>query len=156
MMLSGIHSLFFSCSPATISRFVIAIVVDSVDGIKWSLAGRSSSGRSTSHVGKKICELFPSLTHPDTATAPVYKLLNVGIRATANHSAPYHVFSANPRMTRISMNKSRAASFHKFSKPATAAFGSRQICSINNFFFSAIAATKPSATVLLIHGVGCA
>lgn len=71
--------LFSACRPSTISRLVVAVVVDAVD---------FHIRRAVSHVLPELHELLPRFTDCDPTAAVTSKLRIVGIPATGEHLFP--------------------------------------------------------------------
>lgn len=78
-----IAGLLFGRSPSTISWFVVAVVVGSLNG--------SALGAFT-HILKKIAEIHPAAAHRNTTATIVWILDLLWIRASLNHVIPRSVF----------------------------------------------------------------
>ena len=77
---AAIIVLFDPCSPATIPRLVIAVVVDAIDGV--------FRARPWPHIGQEVFELSPTLTHGDPAATPIFIVLRIGIIAAPAQLRP--------------------------------------------------------------------
>ena len=85
---SSIGRLFAKCRPLHIGRFVRAIVVDALDGMRWR--------GSESDVGQeRFKRIRPSGAHVDTTSAVVGVRTVVAVAASLLHSRPYDVLGAS-------------------------------------------------------------
>ncbi len=80
----SIASLHMHCSPTAVFRFVISIVVDSVDRIslRWS----------ATHVCKKVFECLPPFANRNPSASVSMKLMIVGVATPIFHPRPYSPF----------------------------------------------------------------
>jgi len=68
--------------PSAISRFVIAVVVDTIKRVVF---------RTLAHVGKKVIEFSPTFTNANTATTVMFPSSGFGISAPLQHGVPRSV-----------------------------------------------------------------
>jgi hypothetical protein len=126
--------LLRTCSPAAISWFVIAIIVSAIQCQFWMW--------TQSHISNKIAEIFPTFTHLDSSTTPVFPFCVVRICASLNHSSPNAIFRRYMSSKRIAMPE---IMFHlKATATPCWMIGSPDIISKKNFKGPAIAETFPS------------
>ncbi len=81
---SGVRGLFKWCCPVAILRFIIAVIVDSVDLVseRWWIA----------HVRNKIQEVVaPSLANRNAAASIAWEAFHFRIVTAAYHSLPSNV-----------------------------------------------------------------
>lgn len=108
----GISCLFSSTRPSAIARFVIAIIVDAVNG---------KSGRSMTHICEKGLEaITPTVAHLDASATVVCIVPRVWVAASLNHAGPSTIFRCLPAMPRVSMRQ-RAATLRRMIAPVAAA-----------------------------------
>ena len=79
-----IHFLLGLCRPSTISRLVISVIVDAVDGVRRSCPW--------AEVGIKNRETLPSIANRNPPTSIVLVIATRWVLATLAHMAPYFVF----------------------------------------------------------------
>lgn len=106
MIASIVCILFFACSPFTITRFIVSVVVFALD---------THSFRRFAHVSKKVCELFPSGTNANSAPSVVFVAGCLGIVTPIPHGTPTMKGSGAAFPVRF-------VRADKFSSPAPAAF----------------------------------
>lgn len=93
-IVSGVSILLARCSPATIRRAIVAIIVDSIDGkIMWSI----------SHVFQKIKKVVPSVAYFYSAIKISALSVRVAFSASLNHSLPDFVCSGVASSVSFSM-----------------------------------------------------
>ena len=72
-------ALLQASSPTAIARFVIPVIVDSLDG---------ATIRSLAHVTEEAKEAQPFITNGNPTTAPVFVVRQFGISASLHHTRP--------------------------------------------------------------------
>ena len=118
--------------PADITRLVVAVAVDAVDGVR----GR----RLRPHVGKKRLELIaPSFAHGDATSTIASKVLIFWIRTACAHRVPLSIFRRTAHAVR---------SIHvsgKFTRQTSTrlCMAVSQMCAINGAESTAIAGAMP-------------
>jgi len=133
-------SLFFVRGPFAVVRFIVAFIIDSIDGAALMI-------RAWPHVSKKVFKgVKPAVANCYTASAVV--LVSSGFRlvATRFHTKPSSVlgcfaaFIFIPRATVFCSN---------FFKDATARFRKtvNERILLNDFYIAALAATDPLASI---------
>ncbi len=70
-MAARVALLLFGRSPSAVARLIIAVVVDTINGV----AGR----RLFAHVGKEILKLLPAVANGDPPTAPIVVAGEIGV-----------------------------------------------------------------------------
>ena len=81
---SGVSILLRACRPSTISRLIVAIIVDPVYRKTW---------RALSHIRKEIFKLLPPLTYSDSSACVIWMIpdstssLHVGPRSKCSRAA---------------------------------------------------------------------
>lgn len=80
---SGVVKLLASCSPSTVAGFVIAVVVDAIQGI--------FRGRPVSYVGIEVLKFLPPFANGDSSSAiePIADVRR--LQAARDHAAPNSV-----------------------------------------------------------------
>lgn len=135
--------LFQSCSPATITGFVVAVVVNSFD---------SHPRRRLAHIFKEGFEaIAPAVAHFDAATAVIREVLTFWVVAAVNHARPNHV---NPRVHSfacMSMFEPNLAIEGGSFASATGGMFVVQMADLNDGHRSAVALAKPSRLSALRH-----
>jgi len=130
-MLPSIIRLLFCSRPAAISRRVVAIIVDAVDGI---------AGFFRPHVGEEIFEFKPAFANFDPASAVSVVAANIRVGAALDHASPRSISWTNFVKSCLSVNY-----FVSFSKQTTAR--ARVTCfkitGSDNSLFPAFATTQP-------------
>ncbi len=89
----AIVALFQSGGPFAIPRRVVAVVVDTFDGVFI---------RRKTHVGKEVLEGKPASADANTATAIILKPFVVRIHAAVNHGSPDPIDSRSTHPVRVS------------------------------------------------------
>lgn len=79
-----IAHLFSTCSPSTVARFVVSIVINSIKGMNF--------GWAQSHIGQEVIELVPSFTDSDSSCAITVKHWLACIAASTIHIKPCPIF----------------------------------------------------------------
>jgi hypothetical protein len=80
-IISLVATLFSSCCPATVARFIVAVVVYPLQAVRW--------GWLSSHVGEEVVKrLLPSLAHLDSTTAIVFVTSTVWVVTSLIHGIP--------------------------------------------------------------------
>lgn len=75
--------LFWIC-PTAISRFIIAIVVDAIQGCSWW---------SRTHVRQECFKRIPAITNLNSSSAVIFVSIVPGIQASVSHGRPGSPFS---------------------------------------------------------------
>lgn len=126
LRLTPIARLLLACSPATVARLVVAVVVDSVDAVlhRWSWP----------HVGKEGREIgAPSVTNGDAATSVVLVTM-VGRAVTPfQHRCPGFVLWCLASVRRVPVLPITSARFVPFdasasTRPSGPACDSGELC----------------------------
>jgi hypothetical protein len=73
------------CRPAAITRFIVAVVIDSIDLVPWRWPWP--------HVGEKQGEVIPSITNLNSSTSIPAKVGNVRVAASVSHIPPYRILT---------------------------------------------------------------
>lgn len=120
--------------PSTISGFVVAVGVDSVDGV--------FQGWSRPHIGQEVLErVAPSLTDGDAATS----ISGIGavrwVEAPSLHASPRSMF----RGVAASMRRVDRQNYLAVKAPATLSPAASEIAAVNGRFSAAIAPARPSS-----------
>lgn len=76
---AAIELVFSTGGPSTVSRLVVAVIVDSVD---------YSALRAWPHIGKPQPETIPAVANGDPATSIVFPLLEATVEAPRSHRFP--------------------------------------------------------------------
>ena len=85
MISSSVVRLFFSRSPSNVARFVVAVIVNAVDGI--------SLPRTWTNVLKKRDKrITPTITNNNSTPAIIMKLPMLGVRYSVFNISPYLIF----------------------------------------------------------------
>lgn len=106
---SPIYRLFFWCSPTNISRFIIAVIVNTVNRIYWRW--------STSNIIKKCHKIiFPFIAYCYSTATVIFKCKFIRIKATCKYSPPCYIFRS------FAHSMSGCSFLEKFLGQATAAF----------------------------------
>lgn len=123
---SFIISLFLSCSPPTVTRLVIAVVIYTINTrARWSRP----------HIGKERLEIAPGIADPYTSATPVFVSWVARVLAALQHAFPSLV------LWRTLQPVDRA----RFIEVASAAFDCAvsQVSDAYDSLFAAIAAAFP-------------
>lgn len=93
---SRISGLFLSSGPSAITRFVISVVVNAIQG---------KPGRCFSHVREKTSEIIPSCTDRNSTSSITMKRIFLRIIAAFNHVSPHNHSFTRLIINTVSMNK---------------------------------------------------
>ena len=80
VIVPAVDSLFVTCRPSTIAWLVIAIVINTLNGMFWR--------RLWSHISKECLETLPLVTYGDTTPAINGILRRMWVSATGQHCSP--------------------------------------------------------------------
>ena len=84
-VLLRIAGLLRRCSPSHVTGFIMAVIVDTVQRMRWR--------RLRPHVGKERLELVaPCFAYSDAASTVSRKVLIFGIKAAGAHRVPLRIF----------------------------------------------------------------
>lgn len=95
-------------SPSDISRFIIPVVVDSIQGMKFR--------GPTSDIGKEIFKALPSLADLNAASSVMAELLVVGVLAPRFHRPPNRVLRGYRYLTVCAFSMPSAGFPHRNTK----------------------------------------
>lgn len=137
-----VECLLELCSPSTISRFVIAVIVDPINGMLpcWALA----------HVGEKVREFIPSFANLDAARSIPKIFGMVRIFTTLTHRVPSMV----NRRSRFAMGQPSIP--HDLAMQAPARAGLRPKSLTVNYSLSAADAAAMPECIRITGTVGSA
>lgn len=79
---AAVLHLLLVCSPSAVARFVVPVVVDTVE---------FETSRCFAHVGKEVLEGVPSFAHLDAPPSVVYKSRMSRVETSTTHCSPYLV-----------------------------------------------------------------
>lgn len=125
-----IQVLFALCCPSTVVRFVISVIVDTVN---------RGANRLSAHIRQEVFErLSPTYTNRNTAPAIALPVFMLSICASLNHRRPSSVFWRGVTRERMAVLQSSPTA-------AAARVPALQIISLSNRFVAAIAKTIPAS-----------
>lgn len=101
MRLTTIVGLLLCRGPAAVSWFIIAMIIDAINGI--------SRSRSLAHIFIKIHEIIPSFANGDSSSTPSWPILGVRLQAPLTHMKPRPIFRPFLCMYRCPMFPIRSA-----------------------------------------------
>lgn len=135
-----IESLFASGCPSAISRLVIPIDINAVDG---------RTSRSFSHVIKEVLELHPSLTERNTAPTVILKSAQRWIKTPITHVIPRSICSCALGTTVMAVFSRHF--LHTFLLQAATALrvAATKMIAWYNRFFAAVTAAKPQSLSMI-------
>jgi hypothetical protein len=134
---SLVVSLFFACSPFTVLKTVISIVVNSFKSQIRAIRIR--------HILYKIFDIKPSFADFYTTTSVVFKGWAHGIATPVNHIYPYRIQG----MVRFSMNQFSLGCIFTQRACTGMYMACKQIVHIIGFYISAIAITQSKFSWLI-------
>ena len=141
---STISALRLPCSPLAIARFIVAVIVYSVN--RQSVWARS-------HIKIKILKtILPSVTYPYTTASVISVMLVLWIPASLSHAGPNIVFSClAPAMSSETVN----CPFREIAPTARGGTG-LQMAQTGSHLVSAVAVARPFAwTVNVRNTTNC-
>ena len=128
-----ISSLFYRSSPATISRLVVAVVVDTINAL---------SGWSFSHIGKKVFKFVPSLANCNSTASVVLPVGRVGVGASAPNVLPSSVHNGIRRPLAMAVSGGCLTGAFSLKTAARTCMAASQIIHEGFCFVSAITEAK--------------
>lgn len=135
--------LLSRCGPSTIVRFVVAVIVDSVQAVRGRWA--------RSHVGKEINERRPTIAHADSSST-IVRVSWMSRCASRVHVYPRQILISVWRQFRKSRLASRCSMCCRaegsplfLQASATLMFSAAKVVSMRDRLLAAITATQPSA-----------
>jgi hypothetical protein len=137
-IISLVATLFSSCCPSTIARFIVSVVVYPLQAVR--------RGRLLSHVGEEVVKrLLPPLAYFDATTAVVFITCTVWSVTSLIHSIPGIVL----RGMLHTMSPTSISTETMLQPKATAAFGPphTQVSTLNNMRTSACADASPTVVL---------
>lgn len=124
---AAIKGLPLARGPLAVVRFVIPVVVDSLD---------SRAFRSRPHVGQEVLErLPPPIADADTPSAVAVKMSLLGIVTSLNHS--------DPRFVRGFIRHAVRRHGIELQAPAATVLAAFQVATAHDLLFAAVALTEP-------------
>jgi len=136
--------LFYAGRPTAVGGFVIAIIVDAVDG---------HAGGAIAHVSEKFFELLPSFTDGNAATAVITKPRVLRVLAPLYHRRPHSVFRRAPTAVLV-ITVAITGPRRPLVLPAAAAFGVAPPDRIGVDYFLAAAITPITPCGVTVNVLG--
>lgn len=140
MRLATIRSLLSLCSPANISRLVISVVVDAVNG----MGGRWPAP----HICEEILESVPSPADLNAPRSVIRIVPDVRIIAAASHGHPDSVFRSN--LSNFLGSVTQVCKAFTLQASTALAFSSAQIICMRKRPLAAFASAIPTRLVILV------
>ena len=97
-----IAALLLTCCPSAVFGAVVPVVVDSVDLV---------IGAGNAHVGNKVLELSPSVTHGYSPSTVAIEVSGSRSRTAINHSSPNYVRASATHSVFITNTTARLGAF---------------------------------------------
>lgn len=143
----AVSSLLRLRCPTAIRRLVVAVVIDTIQGMLWR--------RLASHVSQEVLErCAPSLTDRDSAPSVVCPRSSFSIKAATLHVGPRPIFRRLPSVANLSVTQASFSSFAQLTKETatTSCRSASQVPRHNRSFFSAVAQADPAHVTMVPIG----
>jgi len=129
---SSVVRLLRFCSPSTVYRFVIAVIVFSVQ--------RMCCRRFFTHIFEECVKIIPSFANRNTATSVPLVVRMIWISATCQHLAPHRVHW----VSRMSVNEHLRSKEFRPKAAARIGYSFYQSSCCDRFFSAAVTSAQPS------------